>query len=208
MSRINIILGNQLFPIKDLPFSKEDIIFMSEDQGLCTDVKHHKSKIALFYRAMRSYRDKLRQNGFEVMYFDCEDKFKIPFLDKLDIAISKSKVSEIGIFEVEDKAFENDLNQFIKLKGYSLNTHNTKMFMDSRESFRAYVDGKKTVLMANYYKKQRKTLDILIDGNEPEGGKWSYDELNRQKLPKDYNVPDLPSIAEHEDEDNLSLIHI
>ena len=52
---------------------------MSEDQGLCTDVKHHKSKIALFYRAMRSYRDKLRQNGFEVMYFDCEDKFKIPF---------------------------------------------------------------------------------------------------------------------------------
>ena len=80
MSRINIILGNQLFPIKDLPFLKEDIIFMSEDQGLCTDIKHHKSKIALFYRAMRSYRDKLRENGFKVMYFDCEDKFKVPFL--------------------------------------------------------------------------------------------------------------------------------
>ena len=203
MSRINIILGNQLFPIKDLPFSKEDIIFMSEDQGLCTDVKHHKSKIALFYRAMRSYRDKLRQNGFEVMYFDCEDKFKVPFLDKLGIAISSCEVSEIGIFEVEDKSFENDLNKFIKLKGYSLNTHNTKMFMDSRESFRAYVDGKKTVLMANYYKKQRKTLDILVDGNEPEGGKWSYDELNRQKLPKDYNVPYLPTIIDHEDEANI-----
>ena len=203
MSRINIILGNQLFPIKDLPFSKEDIIFMSEDQGLCTDVKHHKSKIALFYRAMRSYRDKLRQNGFEVMYFDCEDKFKVPFLDKLGIAISSCEVSEIGIFEVEDKSFENDLNKFIKLKGYSLNKHNTKMFMDSRESFRAYVDGKKTVLMANYYKKQRKTLDILVDGNEPEGGKWSYDELNRQKLPKDYNVPYLPTIIDHEDEANI-----
>ena len=88
---------------------------MSEDQGLCTDVKHHKSKIALFYRAMRSYRDKLRENGFEVMYFDCEDKFTVPFLDKLEIAISSSKVSEIGIFEVEDKSFENDLNQVHKM---------------------------------------------------------------------------------------------
>ena len=126
---------------------------MSEDQGLCTDVKHHKSKIALFYRAMRSYRDKLRKNGYEVMYFDFEDKFKVPFFDKLEIAISSSKLSEIGIFEVEDKSFENDLNQFIKLKGYSLNTHDTKMFMDSRESFLSYVEGKKTVLMANYYKK-------------------------------------------------------
>ena len=106
MSRINIILGNQLFPIGDLPFLKEDIIFMSEDQGLCTDVKHHKSKIALFYRAMRSYRDKLRENGFEVMYFDCEDKFTVPFLDKLEIAISSSTASEIGIFEVEDKALD------------------------------------------------------------------------------------------------------
>ena len=39
--------------------------------------------------------------------------------------------------------------------------------------------------MAKYYKDKRERLNILLnkDGS-PEGGKWSFDEDNRKKLPK------------------------
>ena len=57
-----IILGNQLFPTNKLKTIGCNNIFMAEDIGLCTYVKHHKQKIAFFLTAMRDYRDELSAN--------------------------------------------------------------------------------------------------------------------------------------------------
>ena len=38
-------------------------------------------------------------------------------------------------------------------------------------------------------------MSILIDDqNKPLGGKWSYDEDNRKKIPKNIDIPKIPSI--------------
>ena len=37
--------------------------------------------------------------------------------------------------------------------------------------------------------KRRKELDILISDGQPQGGKWTFDEDNRKKIPKDYKFP-------------------
>ena len=51
--------------------------------------------------------------------------------------------------------------------------------------------------MATFYKEVRKKSGILLgsDGN-PVGGKWSFDEDNRNKLPKDISIPKFPKIKE------------
>ena len=51
--------------------------------------------------------------------------------------------------------------------------------------------------MANFYKERRQKLNILMrkDGS-PEGGKWSFDEDNRNKIPKNLKVPILPKLNE------------
>ena len=50
---------------------------------------------------------------------------------------------------------------------------------------------KKFYFMANFYKKQRKRYNILLDSNDqPTGGKWSFDDQNRKKLPKNISLPD------------------
>ena len=72
--KLFIILGNQLFPQNYLARYKNDhLFFMAEDIGLCTFEKHHKQKILLFLSAMRSFRDELEKNGFEVIYKKIED---------------------------------------------------------------------------------------------------------------------------------------
>ena len=49
--------------------------------------------------------------------------------------------------------------------------------------------------MANFYKIQRSKNKILIDNNnKPVGGKWSFDEDNRKKLPKDIKIPEIPKL--------------
>ena len=83
--KLYIVLGNQLFPLKYLEDFKDDhIIFMAEDNGLCTYEKHHKLKILLFLSAMRSYADNLKKNNFKIEYvkIDTSD-FKKEYLEKL-----------------------------------------------------------------------------------------------------------------------------
>ena len=71
------------------------------------------------------------------------------------------------------------------------------MFINSREEFNDYLTKNKKPLMATFYKGTRQRLNILMkkDGN-PEGGKWSFDEDNRKKLPKNIKVPKFPNIIE------------
>ena len=49
---------------------------------------------------------------------------------------------------------------------------------------------KKKFFQTTFYIQQRKNHNILIDNNQnPEGGQWSYDALNREKYPKEKEPP-------------------
>ena len=201
---LRLILGNQLFPLEMQNIEDGETVFMCEDSGLCTYEKHHKSKIALFFNAMRSFHDSLEQANIECIYYDFNDKFEDPFIKKLSSEIKDNNFSCIRFFEIEDKPFENEIMQMISDLNIKCEILNTPMFLDSRESFKNFVGDKKFLLQANYYKKARKEMDILIENEKPVGGKWSFDDENRKKLPKDYLIPKLPVIKERDDSDEIS----
>ena len=81
------------------------------------------------------------------------------------------------------------------------------MFLNSRENFKKYLSKSKKPFMAVFYKDTRRELDVLIkkDGT-PEGGKWSFDEDNRNKLPKNISIPKFPKIKETSHTKKLKLI--
>ena len=153
---------------------------------------------------MRSFRDSLEQANIECIYYDFNNKFEDPFIKKLSSEIKDNNFSCIRFFEIEDKPFENEIMQMISNLDIKCEVLNTPMFLDSRESFKDFVGDKKFLLQANYYKKARKEMDILIENEKPVGGKWSFDDENRRKLPKGYIIPKLPVIKERNDFDEIS----
>ena len=201
---LRLILGNQLFPLELQNIEDRETVFMCEDFGLCTYEKHHKSKIALFFNAMRSFRDSLEAANIDCIYYDFNNKFEDSYIKKLSSEIKDNKFSCIRFFEIEDKPFENEVMQMISDLDIKCEVLNTPMFLDSRESFKNFVGDKKFLLQANYYKKARKEMDILIENQKPVGGKWSFDDENRKKLPKGYIIPKLPVIKERGDSDEIS----
>jgi len=207
--KLFFILGNQLFPPKYLDrFKNDHLFFMSEDYELCTYEKHHKLKILLFLSAMRSYSDNLKKNKFKFEYtkIDSSD-FKKNYLDKIKKIINSKKIKEITSFEVEDKFFEKKVQSFVKKNNLVWNKIKSPMFLNSREEFNDYLSKNKRPFMATFYKSTRQKLNILMkkDGN-PEGGKWSFDEDNRKKLPKNTKVPKFPNINETKHTKNLKPI--
>ena len=207
--KIFIILGDHLFPIKNLKSFKDDhTFFMCEDYGLCTYEKHHKHKILLFLSAMRSYADDLKLNKYKIIYKEIEDKdFKDLYEDKLKKIISSNKIQEISFFEIEDKKFEKRIISFIKKLNIKINIISSPMFMCSRTDFKEHIELNKNNLMANFYKYIRKKNNILIESNgKPVGGKWSFDKDNRKKIPRDTKIPLFPKISETKHTLALKLI--
>ena len=202
--KLFLILGNQLFSSKYLKEFNQHIFYMSEDLGLCTFQKHHKLKILLFLSAMRSYRDELKAKKFKVIYKDCYKDFQISYEKKLESIIKEKKIKEVSFFEIEDIFFEKRLKSFLNKKNINFNEIKTPMFLTSREEFKKYLKNNKKPFMANFYKINRTKLNILMnrDGT-PVGGKWSFDEENRKKLPNDIKIPKISEIKETKDTANL-----
>ena len=197
MKKIFIVLGNQLFnPSYFEKFRNDHLFFICEDFQLCTYQKHHKHKILLFLSAMRSFADELKKKKFEIIYKSIEEKdFKESYVDKLFKEIEKENAKEISMYEVEDKFFEKQLLD--NLKELKLNYLKSPMFLSSRDDFKTYLNQVKKPFMANFYKKQRVDHNILVDSdNKPVGGKWSFDDENRKKLPKEIDLPEKFTLKE------------
>ena len=197
-----IILGNQLFDPQLLKDKGCELVFMAEDFGLCTYEKHHKLKIYLFLSAMREYKDELESFDIKVNYQKLDKKNK-SYVASLVGFLNKNKISDIHLFEIEDKVFEKTVYETLKENEISFEVHKSPMFFLSREDFAIEAEGKKNLRMAGFYQRIRKQFDVLVDENKkPIGGKWSLDEENRKKIPKDLALPDMPVMkySNHHDE--------
>ncbi len=201
---LRLILGNQLFPLEIQKIEDTETVFMCEDSGLCTYEKHHKSKIALFFNAMRSFRDSLEQSNIRNIYYDFNNRFNDPFIEKLAEEIKRNQFTKIKFFEIEDKPFEKEILLLVNELEITHEILKTPMFIDTRESFKEYIGDKTFILQANYYKKARKEMDLLLEDGKPVGGKWSFDDENRKKLPKGYIIPELPTIKKRDDSEEIS----
>ncbi len=200
--KLTIVLGNQLFPLSYFSKFKRNQFFMAESYDLCTHFKYHKHKIIFFLSSMRHFKDELEKNNYQVHYEHLIEKDKKSFEEKLELFLKKNKVKEIDIFEIEDKFFEEKLREFSKRNKIKINIHETPMFQCSREYFKSYLTRTKRPFMKTFYEEERKRLKIMLEEDgSPLGGKWSFDESNRKKYPKNVDFPQIPNKKKLDDID-------
>ncbi len=186
-----VILGNQLFPPALLREQTRLRVFMAEDLGLCTYVRHHQQKLVLFLAAMRTYRDELALRGFDVHYETLPDDAVEDYETRLLRWMRQHQLSSLRLWEVEDKPFEQRLRRFATAQGFTLEFLPSPMFLTTREQFREWQDGRR-LHMADFYRWQRQRLDVLMERDgRPVGRRWSFDEENRKPLPRTVAVPPM-----------------
>ena len=137
---------------------------------------------------MKFYEDWLKKNQVEVVYIAAENPLS-------DIRLLMDNLQASGINSVEYiDPIDNWLNQRISkstLKNkISLKRHNTPMFLVSEADVKQYFSKSGRLFQTDFYIRQRKLRKILIDESEqPAGGKWSFDDENRLKYPKNKKPP-------------------
>jgi len=193
-TRIALVLGNCLFPDHALlnP-DKHTIFFMAEDLGLCTHFKYHKHKLVLFLSAMRSHAETIEKD-YPLKYWQLSaENQSLTYEDKLEQTVGQyTSIQEVVTYTLEDHFFDQRIREFCRKKGLQLSFVDSPGFINTIDDFQEYVDRSKKPFMQVFYKEQRKKLGILMDGDEPKGGSWSYDTENRKKLPKNIYIPPQP----------------
>ncbi|MEM9437106.1 MAG: cryptochrome/photolyase family protein [Pseudomonadota bacterium] len=198
MASILLIFPHQLFeehPGLDMSPSKvvlvEDPLFFGDPAYPAT---FHKQKLWYHRATMARYFTWLDEKGFdaEIAPYSAD----AGMLAKLVGAAAKDGAETIYACDPVDFTLEKRLRAAAERNGTSLEFLNTPGFLNVPHENADYKSGKKRWFMADFYKVQRRRLDVMMDGDEPQGGQWSFDEDNRKKVPAKMmsSIPALPSI--------------
>jgi deoxyribodipyrimidine photolyase-related protein len=61
----------------------------------------------------------------------------------------------------------------------------SNQFLCHHDEFAQWADGRKQLVLENFYREQRRRHGYLMDGEQPAGGRWNFDHDNRQPPPAD-----------------------
>lgn len=193
-----VVLGNQLFAQSDWPVPAAEVagVFMREDIELCTYFRFHQQKVTFFLAAMRCHADALRAGGLAVTY-EALEPGDGRYEDRLVAWARAARLRRVAIFEVEDKFFESRILDRLRDEGLEVEVWPSPMFLTPRAAFADHVKGRRRPFMKTFYEQQRRRLGLLVDvDGGPTGGRWSYDEDNRQPLPAKVEVPEVPRVPQ------------
>jgi deoxyribodipyrimidine photolyase-related protein len=185
MKEATFVFPNQLF--KENPAVAEGrLVFLIEDFLFFKVQPFHKQRLVLLRAAMKGYADFLCEQRLEVSYLDsasCHER------GAAFNALSKHGLSNVHVVDVVDDWLKQDLEDAAKQFGWILHWHTSPQFLNVESDLRAFFKQKKRFSQAQFYAHQRRRLNILMTGDSPIGGKFSFDAENRKKLPKGFQVP-------------------
>ena len=150
----------------------------------------HVHKLVLHRATMKAFQDRLRQAGFATRVR--RDSGDVTSDEQLVGVLREHRVDEVTVYDVVDDWLDRDLRRACRAAGAALTVAETPGFLTSREEVAATFDGVRQPRMQHFYERQRRRLDLLMDGDRPVGGRWSYDTENRRRLPRDIEVPAMP----------------
>jgi deoxyribodipyrimidine photolyase-related protein len=176
-------LNLQVWP-QWIPKEKPLLIFM-EAQAKGKSLPYHKKKLTYVLSSMRHFAIECQEKGYPVLYYSTTGHYN----DGLKELLDKNKQLNISYMkpsEWETRQMLRDLNDEHPDRLTEL--ENTFFLVDADE----WVDNiKPGYRMEYFYRDMRRQTGYLMNGDEPEGGEWNYDDENRESLSDDTELPEI-----------------
>ncbi|MEH6513934.1 MAG: cryptochrome/photolyase family protein, partial [Maribacter arcticus] len=184
MKTIRLILGDQLnqnhswFNTID-----NDVVYLMAEMRQETDyVKHHIQKVVAFFLAMRNFKKDLSHQGHHFIYLELNDPNNLQDLEKvISMCIKENDVEKFEYQLPDEYRLDQQLLQICESLEIKSSCVDTEHFYTTRFELKDFYKGKKQMVMENFYRMMRKKHQIMMINDQPEGGKWNFDQNNRKK---------------------------
>ncbi len=168
----------------------EDSLFFGDPHH---PARFHRQKLLFHVATLRAYAELLRARRHEVEIREFRSG------QVLADQIADLAGRELHCCDPEDFLLEKRLRRFARSTGSRLVVQPGPMFLSPPDWLdEVFGERSRNFRMAEFYRRQRQRLGILVEPDgQPVGGRWSFDEDNRKKLPRGFPVPpDPPARAE------------
>ncbi|QTK82895.1 Deoxyribodipyrimidine Photolyase-Like Protein [Agrobacterium tumefaciens] len=193
MSRLILILGDQLSPsISSLDGvdKEQDTLLLCEVMAEATYVGHHKKKIAFIFSAMRHFAEELREAGYRVRYTTIDDEDNAgSFTGEVKRAVTAIDPLAICVTEAGEWRVKSELESLEGAVGVPVEIRPDTRFLATQREFRDWAEGRKSLTMEYFYREMRRKTGLLMQGDEPVGGRWNFDAENRNPAKPDLLRP-------------------
>ena len=206
-----LVLGDQLTPtLSSLAAGdpSQDHVLIAELYDEASYVRHHKKKIAFLFSAMRHFAEELRALGWTVDYVALDDPDNQGnFSGQVERAVATLKPERVIVTDASEWRVSHMMKGWQAQLGLPVDILNDDRFITSTDDFTAWADGRKQLRMEYFYRDMRRKTALLMDGDQPVGGKWNFDAENRKAADADLFMP-TPKAYAHDavTKDVLTLV--
>lgn len=196
MSEVSLVFPHQLFEESLLPAKTH--YYVVEESLFFNQYTFHKQKLVLHRASMKYYQSSLSTKEIKTTYIESYQ----PLADSIRLIkhLSDKGVSVIHCIDVHDNWLEKRIAKACSQYNLQLKWYRSPAFLNSQEELASFFQVKKKKFLQNdWYIRERKQRNILLaNDHEPLGGKWSYDDENRKRYPKNKKPPQLESATDNE----------
>jgi deoxyribodipyrimidine photolyase-related protein len=207
---VRLILGDQLNAQHSWFENPDDevLYLIAELKQEASYVKHHIQKLCAFFSVMEIFANELAESGHHVLYLTLDDTVTFKTLgDLIASVVQRFSAKEFQFQQPDEYRLLRQLNALtvpvvIKVAGVD-----SEHFLVPFDEVLDCVKPKQHNRMEAFYRKMRKRFSLLMDGDQPLGGKWNYDGENREKIkPKDLQQIPQPLLFTNDIADKLERI--
>lgn len=184
------------------------VVLMSEVAEEAGYVPHHRKKLAFLFSAMRHFAGELRGLGWRVDYVALDDPANTGSLGgELARAVARHRAGRVVATMAGEWRVLQAMRGWEAAVGVPVILMEDDRFLCSGSRFAAWARGKKQLRMEFFYREMRRESGLLMEGDEPAGGRWNFDAENRKPPRKGMAVPEpLRFVPDGMTEEVLGLV--
>jgi deoxyribodipyrimidine photolyase-related protein len=172
------VLGDQLSHANPA-LEGADRVLLVESEAKLRAGRWHRQKLHLVLSAMRHFAAELEERGVEVDHRRSES-----LAAGLREHVAAHGPDRVLLLRPTSRA---GLAALGGLDGVEI--VDRSLFLTHPDEFTNWVGDRRRLRMEDFYRWQRRRLGVLMDGEEPVGGRWNFDSENRERPPRDTRPP-------------------
>ena len=186
------ILGTQLTtrsgPLARAPEGGQVLLIEAHD--FARRKPYHHQKLTLVFAAMRAFRDRLEAQGYDVTYLKADS-----FGDALQTFFAENPERRLVAMPSPSYGSAERFGELVDDAGGEIRFVENELFASTRQAFDEWAGEDDSFRHEQFYRWMRRESGVLVEGGDPVGGEWNYDDQNQEFPPEDW---DAPSVPDHE----------
>jgi len=183
-----LIYPHQLYADHSAIAASDCVVFV-EDPLFFRQYRFHRQKLLLHRASMRRFAATLRKRGYPIHYLEAPTLLHSTAIGE---HLKRWNIRRVRVIDPNDDYLQRRLHRGCHEQAIPVEVLDDQNFLTPLKVIDQFASGRNKLFFTDFYIRQRKRLNLLLDGDKPVGGQWSFDPENRKRLPRSIQIPAEP----------------